>query len=447
MTHQIRIVFVDDEAVMRDSTAQWLGLAGFAVHTAPDADAALGLVRRIQPQVVVSDIKMPRVTGIELMRSLHAVDAALPVVLLTGHGDVTLAVEAMRLGAYHFIEKPYDPDHLVEVVRKAAAMLDLSREVERLRNGGLDLENRFLGRSPAAEQVRCEIATLAAIDADVIVTGETGVGKEVVAQALHACGRRAAKPYVAINCAAIPDEMFEAELFGYEAGAFTGAKATRIGRLEHANGGTVLLDEIESMPLPLQAKILRVLQERTLERLGSNRSIPIDVRIVAAAKEDLALASREKRFRADLYYRLDVAEIRIPPLRERPGDAALLFARFAAQAAARHGTPPRRIEPEILDRVAAHAWPGNVRELKTVAERFALGLASPILAPAAAEGGRSLAERVAAFERAAILAAIAERGGDMGRVGEDLGLPRRTLNEKMARLGITRRAAEGGLGE
>lgn len=428
---------------MRDSTAQWLSLAGFEVETAADAQAALEKLDPFQPDVLISDIRMPRMDGLELMRRALAADPELPVIMLTAHGDVPLAVAAMRQGAQDFLEKPYDPDHLVEVIRKAARTRALALELRQLKRVARapDLESRFVGRSPSAERVRREIATLAAIDADVVITGETGCGKEVVARAIHDLSRRAANPYVAINCAAIPADIFEAELFGHEAGAFTGAKGTRIGKFEFAHGGTLLLDEIESMPLALQAKVLRVVQERTIERLGSNRSIPVDIRIIAAAKDDLARTSQSGRFRADLYYRLNVAEIHLDPLRERPGDIPLLFAHFVAGAAARQGTRPPPVKSEVVDALMGYSWPGNVRQLRTIAERFALGLPAPMLQGEPSAGPRSLSERVSAFERAVIITAIREQAGDMGRVAEVLGLPRRTLNEKMVRYAIQRRDA------
>jgi len=438
-----RLLFVDDEPDMRAAAAQWLGLSGFEVVLAQDGDEAIERLRAGDIDVVITDIRMPRRDGMALLDVVLNEHAGLPIILLTGHGNVPLAVEAMRRGAFEFLEKPYDPERLAEVAAKAAQRGAVSGELRRLRTdtgeGAARLENRIIGFSPAAAKLRRDVEQIARLNCDVIILGETGAGKEVVARALHECQPRRG-PYVAVNCAAIPPEMFESELFGHEPGAFTGAKALRIGKFEFARHGTLLLDEIESMPLALQAKVLRVIQERSVERLGSNRSMPLDLRIVAAAKEDLAEASRAGRFRSDLYFRLNVAEIRIPPLRERRDDILLLFSHFAAKAAERHDVEVRTVGERIVDVLQSHGWPGNVRELKTVAERYALGLPSELLTSAEALPGdsRSLADRVAAYEKMLIVEAIAEADGDMSRVCVILNLPRRTLNEKMMRHGISR---------
>ena len=438
-----RLLFVDDEPDMREAAAQWLGLAGFEVVLACDGGDAIERLRGGDIDVVITDIRMPRRDGMALLDAVLEQYPGLPVILLTGHGNVPLAVEAMRRGAFEFLEKPYDPERLAEVAVRAARRGAVSAELRRLRMltaGGIaQLDERIIGLSPATVKLRREVVHIAQLDCDVIIIGETGAGKEVVARALHECGRRRGQ-YVAVNCAAIPAEMFESELFGHEAGAFTGAKALRIGKFEFAKGGTLLLDEIESMPLSLQAKVLRAVQERSVERLGSNRSTPLDLRIVAAAKEDLAEASRAGRFRSDLYFRLNVAEIRIPPLRERREDILLLFTYFAAKAAERYGAEARPVGERVVEALQTHGWPGNVRELKTVAERYALGLPSELLRAAEepASESRPLTERLAAYEKMLIVDAIAEADGDMTRVCEILSLPRRTLNEKMMRHGISR---------
>ena len=445
-----RVLVVDDEAVVRDAIAQWLTLTGFEVAVAGDAEAALAALGRATPDVVLSDVKMPRLSGLELMRAIHRRDRDVSVVLLTAHGDVDMAVAAMRDGAFDFLQKPYEPEHLAAVLRRAAEQSALRREVGRLRarvGGDAALASRLIGLSEPMRRLREAVAELAAIDADAILTGETGTGKEVVARCLHDFSPRASGPYVAVNCAAIPAEIFESELFGHEAGAFTGARGQRIGKFEHANGGTILLDEIESMPVALQAKVLRVLQERTLERLGSNREIGLDIRVLAASKADLEEESRAGRFRADLYYRLNTAEISLPPLRARDNDVLLLFEHFAAATVARTGRPLRALAAADVDALLAHDWPGNVRQLKTVAERHALGLTASgrTVAEMLDRGGQpgpaagaTLAERVAAFEKRLIEAALREHGGSIAAVTDALDVPRRTLNEKMARYGISR---------
>ena len=440
-----RVLFVDDDAALRNSTVQWLQLSGFDVAAAANAEAAFSVASASPPDVVISDVRMPGSDGLTVLRHFTDADPTLPVILVTGHGDVPLAVEAMRLGAYDFLQKPFEPEHLVEVIRKADDKRRLMREVIRLRSllgGDENLAGRLIGSSAQAVALRQKIAALASVDCDVIVMGETGTGKEVVARALHDLSRRASGPYVAINCAAIPADMFESELFGHEAGAFTGARGVRVGRLEYANGGTLLLDEIESMPLPLQAKVLRAVQERQIERLGSNQSIPLNLRIVAATKEDLKAASEAARFRKDLYYRLHVGELVLPPLRERSEDIPLLFLHFASEAAHRHGRELRPLDKDNIAALLRHDWPGNVRELRTAAERFAIGLETPaerLALPAIGTTEAWLPAQVAAFEREMIAAAIRQHDGDMASAAKALGIPRRTLNEKMNRLGIGRR--------
>ncbi|MBS0247191.1 MAG: sigma-54-dependent Fis family transcriptional regulator [Proteobacteria bacterium] len=448
-----RVLFVDDDTALRTSTVQWLQLSGFDVAAAASAAAAFDIAAADPPDVIVSDVRMPGADGLSVLRHFAAADSTLPVILVTGHGDVPLAVEAMRLGAYDFLQKPFEPEHLVEVIRKADDKRRLMREVIRLRSllgDDQSLASRLIGSSAQAAALRDKIAALASVDCDVIVMGETGAGKEVVARALHDLSRRASGPYVAINCAAIPADMFESELFGHEAGAFTGARGVRVGRLEYANGGTLLLDEIESMPMALQAKVLRAVQERQIERLGSNQSIPLDLRIVAATKDDLKAASEAGRFRKDLYYRLHVGEIVLPPLRERAEDIPLLFLHFANDAARRHGRELRPLDKDSIAALLEHDWPGNVRELRTAAERFAIGLETPaerLALPAVEAAEAWLPARLAAYERELIAAAIREHHGDMAGAAQSLGIPRRTLNEKMNRLGISRRgAAEQGTG-
>ncbi|MES1149923.1 MAG: sigma-54 dependent transcriptional regulator, partial [Bradyrhizobium guangdongense] len=308
------VLVVDDEDIVRDSVRQWLELGGFAVRTAAAAEEAMRLVKESPPDVVLSDFRMPQISGLELMREIHRADPDIPVVLLTAHGDVPLAVAAMREGAYDFLQKPHDPEQLSLVIARAVERrrlkLQLGELAGKLAASGA-IESRLIGLSKPMAALRASVLELAAHDRDVIVTGETGTGKEVVARALHDLGPRAKFPFVAVNCAAIPAELFESELFGHEAGAFTGARGSRIGKFEHASGGTLLLDEIESMPLPFQAKILRALQERAIERVGSNKLVPVDVRVIAAAKGDLAAESRDGRFRSDLYFRLAAAELHL----------------------------------------------------------------------------------------------------------------------------------------
>jgi len=440
------VLFVDDEQPVRASVEQWLGLAGFHVVPFDDAKRALDVMRPDFPGVLLSDVKMPGMDGLELLRQAQGRDADLPVILLTGHGDIAMAVEAMRLGAYDFLEKPFVPERLSESVRRACEKRRLIMENRQLRRqvvSDTGIASRLLGTSPAIEALRREITELAAADVNVVIIGETGTGKEMVARCLHDFGPRAKHAFVAINCAAVPETMFEGEFFGYEAGAFTGAASRRIGKLEYAHHGSLFLDEIESMPLVLQAKVLRSLQEKVVERLGSHQSVPADARIVSAAKADLAVAVRGGSFREDLYYRLNVAELIVPPLRERRGDIPLLFEFFSTEAARRHGRETRPLASADIAALMAHDWPGNVRELKNAAERHALGLGNRTAPtdsrPPASPSALPLAAQVAGFERQAIEAAFEAHGGDVQAVVDLLDIPRRTLNEKMARYGIDRR--------
>jgi len=434
------VLFVDDEASMRQAVTQWLELAGFELIVQDNATSALGKLSADFPGVLVTDLKMEGIDGMELLRRSHELDPELPVVVITGHGDVEIAVQAMRLGAYDFIEKPFAPERFLEIVRHAGEKRRLVIENRRLRRAVNEqtLSSRIIGTSRAAENLRASVAELAGTDVSVILYGETGVGKDLVARCLHDFGRRHDANYVAVNCAAIPDTMVESEFFGHEAGAFTSAVKTRPGKLEHASGGTLFLDEIDSMPLATQGKLLRVLQERAVERLGSNRSITVDLRSIAASKIDLRKASNEGRFRPDLYYRLSVVELAVPPLRERKEDVPLLFEYFAGLAAQAHGREMRPVSTGTVSTLMTQDWPGNVRELRNAAERYVLGLGGMTPRLKSEEAKLSLAEQVEAFERTVIERALTESGGKINAVMEQLDIPRRTLSEKMTRLGLDR---------
>ncbi|AMK29675.1 Nitrogen regulation protein NR(I) [Pseudomonas putida] len=433
------VIVVDDEASIRTAVEQWLSLSGFNVQLFARAEDCLDRLEPHFPGVILSDVRMPGMSGLQLLERLQASDPDLPVILLTGHGDVPMAVEAMRNGAYDFLEKPFTPQHLMGSLRRALEKRQLVLENRRLHEQAdlkAQLENTLLGMSQGLLQLRRQVLELAGLPVNVLIRGETGSGKERVARCLHDFGPRADKPFVALNCAAIPETLFEAELFGHESGAFTGAQGKRIGKLEYANGGTVFLDEIESMPLAQQAKLLRVIQEHKLERLGANQSISVDLRIIAATKPDLLEEARAGRFREDLAYRLNVAELRLAPLRERREDIPLLFEHFARAAAERLGRSAPPLSGVQLARLLAHDWPGNVRELANAAERHALGLGSPALE--IESGGQSLVEQMEAFEAQRLRAALRQHKGEIKGVMEALQLPRRTLNEKMQRHGLVR---------
>lgn len=436
------VAFVDDEDEIRRANAQSLELAGFDVEPFASAQEALKRLGRDFPGVVVTDVRMPVIGGLELFRTLRRLDADLPVILITGHGDIAMAVEAMREGAYDFLAKPYPADRLLATVGRALEkrrlVLDnrrLAAALEAAREGEVTL----IGDTPAMTVLRKTIRDIADTAVDVLVEGETGTGKEVVATALHRWSSRRDRPFVALNCGALPESVIESELFGHEAGAFTGAQKRRVGRIEHASGGTLFLDEIESMPPGLQVKLLRVLQEREVEPLGTNERRPVDLRVVAATKVDLAQASARGSFRQDLYYRLNVVSLKIPPLRERRADVPLLFEHFLDRAAERFRRPRPDVATAWRAALSTRDWPGNVRELAHVAERVALGL-DGALPPAdetpasTAEG--SLAARVDAFEADLLREALVRHKGDVRAVGEDLGVARKTLYDKLARHGI-----------
>lgn len=436
-----RVVFIDDEPDLCAAAADWLDVSGFAVETHTDPLAALAAIDTEGCECVVSDIRMPKLSGLELLERLQKADPDLPVILLTGHGDVPVAVEAMRAGAYHFLEKPYDAEQLVSILDNAVEKRRLKREISRLKHQPDDIEARMIGISPVMAHIRRSILHLADIDVDILITGETGTGKEVAARALHDFGRRRSGNFVAINCAAIPETIFESELFGHEKGAYTGAGAAREGKLVFASGGTVFLDEIESMPLASQAKVLRVIQERVVEPLGSNRQIPIDVRFIAATKTDLRAESEAGRFRSDLYFRLATVDLALPPLRGRREDIGLLHSVFARRAAERFGLPLRELSPAALAELESRPWAGNVRELKAFAERTVIGI-HPAISPE--EGGApSLPEQVARFEAGVIARALDQAEGSSARAALLLGVPRRTLNEKIVRYRL-RAIAESG---
>jgi two-component system C4-dicarboxylate transport response regulator DctD len=434
---ELTVFLVEDDAAVRKGCEQALSLADIPVRGFADGEAMLAALATGQPALVVTDVRLPGKDGLSLLRELRQHDRELPVLLMTGHGDVAMAVEAMREGAYDFIEKPFPSERLIAAVRSALekrALIVENRQLkERIGDNGVA---RIIGQSPAMQRIRQLVGTLAPTGVDILLNGETGSGKEVAARAIHEASHRRG-PFVAINCGALPETVFESELFGHEAGAYTGAGKRRIGRIEHANGGTLFLDEIESMPLNLQVKLLRVLQERSVERLGSNSAIPVDCRLVAASKIDLKAASDAGQFRADLYYRLNVVSLDLPPLRQRREDIPLLMAHFLHESAQRFQRPLASWTPADLARWSAHDWPGNVRELKNVAERWALGLpdalsGNDVPVPAAL----SLAEQVDVAERQIIESILGQCAGNVAQAAEVLHTPKKTLYDKLTRHGI-----------
>lgn len=393
------VLVVDDKEMMRDSVGSTLQRAGFGVVTADGGEQALKIAAKRRPDAVVTDLKMPGLTGIELLERLREIDSELPVVLMTAFGTIDTAVSAMKLGAFDYITKPFQGDELVIAVRRACQHGDLVREnavlraqavaaptsVETGKGRGLD---RLIGKSPAMRRVREQVAAVAESLGTVLVVGESGSGKEVVARAVHEVSQRRDEAMLAVNCAALNESLLESELFGHEKGAFTGADQLRKGRFELADRGSLLLDEVSEIPPSLQAKLLRVLQEREFERVGSSLSIGIDVRVIATSNRDLPRSVAKGEFRQDLFFRLNVLPIHLPPLRERSQDVADLAAHFVQTISQREGVDPMIFSAEALSLMERYTWPGNVRELQNICERaVVLGRAR-----STREIGRSLIE-------------------------------------------------------
>lgn len=430
-------ILIEDEDAVRMATAQTLELGGFTVYACASAEQARPRLQPGFPGVVVTDVRLPGKSGLEVLAQTVAMDPDLPVIVVTGHGDVSMAVDAMRAGAYDFIEKPFGAERLLETVKRAQEKRNLVLENQRLKaawSSHPDMPT-LIGESAAVERVRMLIRSVGPTAADILINGQTGCGKEVVARQLHlASGRKG--QFVAINCGALPEAMFESEIFGHEAGAFTSAQKRRIGKLEYANGGTVFLDEIESMPLALQVKLLRVLQERRLERLGGNETIAIDCRFIAASKADLLRLSAQGAFREDLYYRIGVVSIDLPRLVERREDIPMLLAHFAQGAAIRYQRPVPQWSTAQMAQWQARDWPGNVRELRNFADRLVLGVMEgwpdgPHAGTSAATDGSALPQQVDAYERMLIADALTTTDNNVAAAADRLGVPKKTLYDKI----------------
>ncbi|WP_287419299.1 sigma-54 dependent transcriptional regulator [Reinekea sp.] len=446
------VMVVDDDPAIRESLEQWLSLADIEVKTYASAHAALIDIPKDYPGVIVSDVRMPAMDGMEFLKRASK---NIPFILITGHGGITLAVEAMKAGAYDFVEKPYNPERLVDMIKTACKQRQHYLANKKTEVSAYDLngiESKIIGQSAAVIRLRKRILALAKVNSDVVISGETGSGKELVAQCLHEYSVRREHAFVPINVSAIPENLIESELFGYEVGAFTGATKSHSGKFEYAHGGTLLLDEIESMPMYFQVKILRVLQEREVVRIGSHTPKRIDVRIVAATKKDLKLAVQEGDFREDLYYRLLVSEIKIPPLRDRKEDIVMLFKHFLTKAANFNGLVCPEISVEEGLVLETYSWPGNIRELKNTAERYMLihhiddVSVQELLQVSQPEPSgsntlmseASLSARLEHVEKMLIDAELKLHEGNIKTVMDVLDLPRRTLNQKMQKYGLRR---------
>jgi two-component system C4-dicarboxylate transport response regulator DctD len=437
------VILVDNDPHVCRAAGQTLQLAGFAISSFQDAVTALHTIQPDWPGVIVTDVRMEPMDGFAFLQKIMEQDRDLPVIMITGHGEVSMAVEAMRKGAYDFIEKPLSTKHLVDVVSRAQEKRKLILDNRSLRarieeKEGLD--SIIIGRSTGIAQLRRTILNIADTDTDVLIRGETGTGKELVARCLHEQSSRCNKQFVAINCGAIAESIIENELFGHDPGAFTGADKVYIGKFEQADGGTLFLDEIESMPNTLQVRLLRVLQERMIERLGGSRVIPLNLRIVAASKKNLRQACEEGQFREDLYYRLNVATIEIPPLRNRVDDIPILYSLFLERAAKRLNRITPEISTYLLQELMQRRWPGNVRELENAAERHVLGLEDSC-SPTSENFQKSekdlvLIDKINAFEKCLIARELDRHDGNITATYKSLGLPRKTLYYKMKKHGL-----------
>lgn len=456
------IVIIDDDALVRRTLATGLRALGYGVSEATGGREGLSLVGSIEPDLVLCDLSMPGMDGLAVLDEMGRQHPQVPVVLVTADDRIDTAIEAIRRGAFHYVAKPVDMRSLGVTIERALDARALTRRVHTLERE-LAASGSFealIGTSPAFRQACQTAVKVAATSVTVLITGESGTGKELVAAAIHRASPRRSGPYVTVNCTALPAGLLESELFGYEKGAFTDASEAHPGQFERAHGGTILLDEIGDMSLELQPKILRVLESHQIERLGSARPTPVDVRIVAATNQDLRQAVAEGRFRADLYYRLNVVTVELPPLRDRPEDIPLLATHFLQRAAARYQVERTGFSPEAMAALKAHPWPGNVRELQNTIERASILGAQPVIGlddlPEELRSGASLpppltatgeAPRVPASQEPVLTLAEVERrhiarvldlnGGNQSKTARDLGLKRGTLLSRMQKLGLT----------
>ena len=443
-----RILVIDDEEEIRESLKRFLEYDGYECLSAPSGQTGLARVEQGDPDLVFLDIKMPGMDGLEVLRRIRERDESLPVVVISGHGDVGTAVEATKLGAFDFLEKPLESKRVTVTIRNALRQRRLGAENRRLRRAE-EARHVMVGESPALRNLANEIERAAPVRSAVLIQGESGVGKELVARALHRQSPRAGERFVQVNCAAIPHELIESELFGHEKGSFTGAADKQIGKFEQADRGTIFLDEVGDMSLAAQAKVLRVLQEGEVERLGSNRTIRVDIRLVAATNRDLTQAIDAGTFREDLYFRLSVIPVRVPPLRERPEDIPLLVRHFAGLFGRENNYRPKPFTTAAVDALAARRWRGNIRELRNAVERLIVMAPGPSITvddvrattfvdgrpsgPEAspAPAARTLREFKEASERAFLVDRLRAFGWNVSKTAEEIDTPRSNLYKKL----------------
>jgi two-component system response regulator HydG len=445
--HRRRLLLADDDAAARNGLARMLGTKGFEVVTADGGERALALIQETAPDVLITDLNMPGIDGMQLLQRAREADPELVVVMLTGVSDVETAVRAMQLGAEHYLTKPARSDELLVVIDRALARRRLQREAEELRSR-LSARLRFdsiIGASPAMHAVFDVIEQVAPSKASVLITGESGTGKELAAQAIHQKSPRSHAPFVKLHCAALAESILESELFGHEKGAFTGAAARREGRFKQADGGTLFLDEIGEISPTIQVKLLRFLQERTFERVGGNETLKVDVRVIAATNRELQAEVAAGRFREDLYYRLNVVNLEMPPLRGRPSDLLPLAAHFLRRFAAENGKAIDGFDEEAVERIGAYRWPGNVRELENVMERAVVLCDGAKLTgrhlPAGVGAGARTSVRIpgstmAEIERHAIVATLEACGGKTAQAAQMLDISIRTVQYRLHEYGV-----------
>jgi two-component system nitrogen regulation response regulator NtrX len=452
---QEEIIIVDDERNIRSSLEAILKDEGYRVRAVPAAEELLKQVALAPPDLVILDVWLPGMDGLQALEELKRAYAELPVIMISGHSTVEAAVKATKLGAYDFIEKPLSLEKTILAVRNALDRQRLEQENRALRQS-LEVKYEIVGESPAIQALRGQIASAAPSHGRVLIRGESGTGKELVARAIHRQSLRAGKPFVEVNCAAIPDDLIESELFGHERGAFTGATTKRRGKFQLADGGTIFLDEVGDMSLKTQAKVLRVLQEQTFERVGGSETLTVDVRVIAASNKDLEEEIQKGSFREDLFYRLNVIPFEVPPLRDRLEDIPLLAGHFLRLFCEEYGKREKALSPEALDLVVKYPWPGNVRELRNVIERMVIMVPGETIRPAdvagslrARPGGPAeaagetggewdgtLREARERFEREYLLRRLREAQWNVTRAAQVMGLERSNLHRKMKLYGI-----------
>jgi two-component system, NtrC family, nitrogen regulation response regulator NtrX len=446
-----KVLVVDDEEAIRSSLRMIFEYEGYECLLAANGQAAIKMAEREAPDLVFLDIKMPQMDGMEVLKAIKSDESSPPVVILSGHGTVATAVEATKLGAYDFIEKPPDRERLLLVARNALSQRKLTEENRRLKLS-FDERYRMEGESAALQKVWDAVRRAAPTNATVLITGESGVGKELVARAIHRNSNRRDEAFIQVNCAAIPEELIESELFGHEKGSFTGATEKQIGKFELAHKGTIFLDEVGDMSLRTQAKVLRVLQEGEVERIGSQKTVNVDVRVIAATNKDLETAIEKGDFREDLYFRLNVIPINVPPLRDRPEDIAPLVRHFVKQFSSESNFRAKTFNPGAMEMLRRHSWRGNVRELRNTIERLLIMAEGDEIGPehlsevlrrapegatSAPEPAASLQDFKAGAERSFLVQKLRENRWNISATAAAIGTPRSNLYKKLEQYQIT----------